>query len=369
IHGDLADNGGTVTSSINKLQFSDGTVVNLGQGTPITFTWLDNSNGFSQGGSSFGSNVFEVTATNGTIGFGNTSNGGDGKNTVEYAKGDGALALWPGSSTGTLQFGAGITASDVLLQANSNDLVVQFRGDTTDSILIHGDLADNGGTVTSSINKLQFSDGTVVNLGQGTPITFTWLDNSNGFSQGGSSFGSNVFEVTATNGTIGFGNTSNGGDGKNTVEYAKGDGALTIWPGSSTGTLQFGAGITASDVLLQANSNDLFVQFRGDTTDSIWIHGDLTDNGGTVTSSINKLQFSDGTVVNLGQGTPITFTWLGTPNSSLGGAAYGANVFEFGQGSESASGGSTNNGGNGNNTYLASTNTGRATIYANAASG
>jgi hypothetical protein len=208
----------------------------------------------------------------------------------------------------------------------------------------------------------------VVNLGQGTPITFSWLDNSNGFSQPGSNFGSNVFEVTAS-GTIGFGNTSGGGDGKNTVKYAEGDGALTIWPGSATGTLQFGAGITADDVLLQTDDNNLVVKFRNDASDSIYVHGDLNDNAGTVTSSINQLQFSDGSVVNLGQGTPMTFTWLGTPNSSLSGSSSGANVFEFGQGSESATGSGTANGGNGNNTYLASTSTGQATINPNEASG
>jgi hypothetical protein len=174
-----------------------------------------------------------------------------------------------------------------------------------------------------------------------------------------------VFDVTAS-GVIGFGN---GGDGKNAVKYAEGDGALTIWPGSATGTLQFGAGITADDVLLQTDDNNLVVKFRNDASDSVYVHGDLNDNAGTVTSSINKLQFSDGTVVNLGQGTPITFTWLGTPNSSLSGSSYGANVFEFGQESESATGSGTANGRNGNNTYLASTSTGQATINPNEASG
>jgi hypothetical protein len=52
-----------------------------------------------------------------------------------------------------------------------------------------------------------------------------------------------------------------------------------------------------------------------------------------------------------------------TSNASLTGSNYGVNLFEFGPGSESATGGG------GNNTYLASSNTGQATINANETAG
>src|SRR5207253_4583622 len=51
------------------------------------------------------------------------------------------------------------------------------------------------------------------------------------------------------------------------------------------------------------------------------------------------------------------------------GSNYGANIFELGAGSESATGGNTASGGNGNNTYIASSSTGQATIHANEAAG
>jgi hypothetical protein len=111
------------------------------------------------------------------------------------------------------------------------------------------------------------------------------------------------------------------------------------------------------------------VSIAGDTTDSITVHNDLTDTSGTVASGIQELQFSDGTSINLGPGSPPQFTWVGTSNASLSGSSFGANTFILGAGSETATGGGTTNGGNGNNTYIASSTTGQATIHADATAG
>lgn len=76
------------------------------------------------------------------------------------------------------------------------------------------------------------------------------------------------------------------------------------------------------------------------------------------------------TVVDtLASGSPPTFTWTGTANASMQGSSYGANIFVFGSGAESATGGTTSNGGNGDNTYQVSSSTGQATINANASAG
>lgn len=62
----------------------------------------------------------------------------------------------------------------------------------------------------------------------------------------------------------------------------------------------------------------------GDTTDSIDVHDDLTDNNGTVTIGVQQLQFSDGTSINLGLSSSPQFTWVGAPNASLSGSNFGA---------------------------------------------
>ena len=115
-------------------------------------------------------------------------------------------------------------------------------------------------------------------------------------------------------------------------------------------------------------------QFVGDTTDKITIHNDLTSNAWGVSSTITELQFSDGTALSLGQpttgqGAPLTFHWIGTSNASITGSGYGSNVFELGAGNESFTGGNKSHGGEGNNTYLASTSTGQATINPNEVAG
>jgi len=189
----------------------------------------------------------------------------------------------------------------------------------------------------------------------------------------GSSFGSNIFEITTNNISAVFGNDSSVG-GSNTIKYSQGAGQSDVYLNGGTGAIDFGSGVAAQDVYLEANgSGDLIVKIRNDATDNIIVHNDLTSSGGTVTSGVAELDFADGTVIALGPAVssinPLTFTWVGSASTSLTGSNYGANVFEFGQGPESATGGNTNNGGNGNNTYIASSSTGQATIYANDAAG
>ncbi|WP_316172819.1 MULTISPECIES: calcium-binding protein [unclassified Bradyrhizobium] len=365
-----------VSSAIIRIAFSDGTVLPVGQpgagvGAPLTFTWIGNSNGFDLGNTNFGSNVFEVSAS-GNLGFGNYSNGVAGTNTIKFAAGSGALSVWPGASKGTLQFGTGVTAQDVLLQANGSDLIVKFRNNASDNILVHSDLTVSGGVASSSINSLVFSDGTSIALGgsASVPITFTWVGKTNGFDLGNTNFGSNVFEVSAS-GNLGFGNYSNGVAGTNTIKYATGSGALSVWPGASKGTLQFGTGVTAQDVLLQANGSDLIVKFRNNATDNILVHSDLTVSGGAATSSIDKLVFSDGSSIALGgtASVPITFTWLGnTSSTTLSGSAYGSNVYEISASNVSVNFANAASVG-GANTLLYSRGVGRTDINLNGATG
>ena len=237
-----------------------------------------------------------------------------------------------------------------------------IRGDAADSIVLHNDLLTNAGTTTSSVNELKFSDGTVINLNPG--LTFTWLGNTSNYSLNGLNFVSNAFEITGSNGNVTF------GGGNNTIKYTTGTGRLDVYLNGGHGIIQFAAGISASDVLVQANNfGDMILKVRGDDADSIVVHNDIVSNSWGASSAISQLSFADGTTTQLGmtgagQGNPLAFTWVGTSsNNSLTGTNYGSNIFEFGAGTETASGGS------GNNTYKVSTSTGQASINANESSG
>src|SRR6202042_2964918 len=98
---------------------------------------------------------------------------------------------------------------------------LHIDGDAVDDIFMPGDLADRSGVVTSGVPQLDFSDGTVINLGGA--MTFTWFGNSNNYNLTGSSFGANLFEIAvgANSGSVTFGNTNNGGNGQNTIDYGE----------------------------------------------------------------------------------------------------------------------------------------------------
>jgi Ca2+-binding RTX toxin-like protein len=372
VNGDLANNAWGVSSSLALLKFSDGTSLPLGRpsagnGLPLTFTWLGTNNNYYLVGSGYGSNVFDITAGSGTINFGNSSNGGDGSNTIKFVRGDGVADVNLNGGTGVISFGAGIAVADVYMQANNNgDLAVRIRG-ASDFISVHNDLSLVSGSVKSAISQLRFSDGSVANLT--APLTFTWLGTNNNYYLTGTNNGSNVFDITAGSGTITFGNASGGGSGLNTIKYLRGDAVADVYLNGGTGVIAFGAGIASSDVYLQSNGNgDVAVRIRDDATDLILIHNDLSVVSGLAKSGISQLQFSDGSITDLT--SSLTFTWLGANNNyNLTGSNFGANVFDITAGSGTVTFGNASSGGNGANTIKYLGGDGHLDVYLNGGTG
>jgi hypothetical protein len=68
--------------------------------------------------------------------------------------------------------------------------------------------------------------------------------------------------------------------GINRIDFAKGAGTADVYLDGGSGVIAIGAGVSAQDVYLQANNNNgnLTVLIRGDTTDMITVHNDLTTN-------------------------------------------------------------------------------------------
>ena len=104
-----------------------------------------------------------------------------------------------------------------------------------------------------------------------------------------------------------------GGSGNETYVFNLGDGSDTITdlnptPGNSD-TIRLGAGITAASVQLNGVNNDLVLSVTG-TTDSLtvknWFYGD------TSWYRIERLQFADGTVNQIGSRTDLVNTLTGT---------------------------------------------------------
>ncbi|EJN08763.1 Ca2+-binding protein, RTX toxin [Bradyrhizobium sp. YR681] len=325
-YGDLKVVNGVVTSSIGTIKFSDGTVLDMSHG-PSNFTWLGNAANFNITGTTFGTNIYEVTAANGKINFADTGAVG-GTNIVKFDKGGLSLNVQANNFSGELDLGATISAQDVYWQSNGyGDLIMRLRGDDADSINVWGDLHVVSGALTSAIKTVKFSDGSVLDMSHG-PSNFTWLGNTANFTLTGTTFGTNIYEVTAANGKINFADASAVG-GINVVKFDKGDLALNVQANNFSGELDLGATISAQDVYWQSNGyGDLIMRLRGDDANSINVWGDLHVSNGALTSAIKTVKFSDGTVLDMSHG-PSKFNWLGnTANFTLTGTAFGTNIYE-----------------------------------------
>ncbi|OAF14276.1 hypothetical protein AYJ54_42725 [Bradyrhizobium centrolobii] len=365
--GDLRVTNGSLTSTIKNVKFSDGTVVDMSHG-PSNFTWLGNTSNFTLTGTTFGTNIYEVTAANGKINFADASAVG-GINIVRFDKGDLALNVQANNFNGSLELGPQISAQDVYWQSNGyGDLILRLRGDDADSINVWGDLHVVNGALTSAIKTVKFSDGTVLDMSHG-PSNFTWLGNTANFTLTGTTFGTNIYEVTAANGKINFADASAVG-GINIVRFDKGDQALNVQANNFTGNLELGPNILAQDVYWQTNGyGDLLLKLRGDDADSINVWGDLHVTNGVVTSAIKNVKFSDGTVLDMTQG-PSAFTWIGTANNyNLVGSNMRSNVFEIAQGNGAITFGNAGGGGDGNNTIRYDKGDGLADVRLNSGKG
>jgi hypothetical protein len=290
---------GTVNSAIGAITLADGSSIDLTQ-RPLTFTSFGASNNYNLSGNTWGTNVFKITQGNGSITFGNNAGVG-GTNIVDYAKGAGVASISLGGGKGTIAMGPGLTASDVYLQANGyGDLIVNIVDDTADSIIVHNDLTDNSGTVTSGIQSFQFSDGSSISIGASSPPEFTWIGTPNA-SLSGSNFGANTFILGGGSESASGGGTGNGGNGNNTYIASSNTGQATITANSATGStneLEFTGGITDDSLWFARSGNDLKIDLLGTSTQvdvSGWFNGssnqlqEITAGGLKIDSQISQL--------------------------------------------------------------------------------
>jgi len=287
---------------VEKVTFADGTVWDLTQ--PLTFTWIGSSSSDSLFGSTRGNNVFSDTVS-GTHYFEGTTK----DDTYIYSPGNGNIIIDEQGGTNTVKFAAGVSANDVLLQASGNDLYFRFRN-SSDTVRVRSEFSGPAYTVQRAV----FADGTTWDL-TGT-LTFTWVGNGGFDALYGSASGNNVFSDTVS-GTHYFEGTTK----DDTYIYSPGNGNIIIDEQGGINTVKFAAGVSASDVLLQASGSNLYFRFRN-SADSVCVRSEFSGSAYTV----QKAVFADGTTWDL-TGT-LTFTWVGNGGfDALYGSASGNNVF------------------------------------------
>ena len=329
-------------------------------------------------------------------GTGNDYLQGDaGSDTYVFSRGSGQDVVYNydsgTSKTDTLEFGADILPSDIMLSRNGTDLVLAIAG-TTDRVTVRS-FFDNDGNTAYALEQVRFADGTTWNnavllalaiAGNDTAQTLTGYataDSINGLGSndvingndgndtidggdGADSLrgdnGNDVIYGGADNDTVyagsgddrldgGTGNDYLQGDaGSDTYVFARGSGQDVVYnydTGSGkTDTLEFGTNILPADIMLARSGFDLVLSISG-TTDRVTVRS-FFENDGNSAYALEQIRFANGTIWNKTavlsmflQGTSGTDTITGTAGADIIYAEGGNDLINAGDGNDTLDGG------------------------------
>src|SRR6266581_1015626 len=301
-------------------------------------------------------------------GLGNdTLNGNSGTDIYVFNLGDGQDAItdspfFSGSQVfwsidDKIVFGPGITADTLSGCHTTTDLIVQVS--STDRITIKNQMSDS----LYQIEQFVFSDGSTLNLagiqqlafiqrGTAGNDTLTGADGSNDSLFG---FGGNDTLSGLSGDDTLDGGTGNdvliGGAGNDSYIFNAGYGQDQIVDSGGSDTVQFGPGLTASNITLSRSVNSLVLSVNG-TADSVTITNYFSGDG----SEVENFTFADGSqlpsesaifdqFLNI-RGTAGDDVLMGTPGVDV--------MFGF-EGNDTLDGGADNDsmlGGPGNDIYI-----------------
>jgi Ca2+-binding RTX toxin-like protein len=236
---------------------------------------------------------------------------GEGDDTYVFGRGDGHDTFMETGGFDTIGFKEGITKADLILKSSGDDLVISIKeegktyDELQDSIAISNWFDESG-----RIERLSFSDGTTMELDE----IFSAIDASGHVFYGTPDVdtmeGSDTSEVIMAlesddiiNGNGGndllFGQEGNdtldggagddilyGGEGDDTYIVTTNSGNDTIFDSTGVDRLLFAEGISADDVNVYFEGNDLYVEIEGTTLKlQDWYKAD---------NRIENFSFSDG---------------------------------------------------------------------------
>jgi Ca2+-binding RTX toxin-like protein len=296
--------GNTFNYGIERVQFSNGVVWSEAQ---LWAAYL------TQGSDS--PDTLDGTNANNTIRGGRGNDYLDGKagaDTYLFTRGDGQDILEDSSNDSSIDqlvfSGSGLTAGNAIVTqlGNSYDLMISFRGGTSDSVVLKSQIY--GTTFNYGIESVKFSDGTVWTEAQLRNAVRTQTDQTLTGTTGNDTLagGAGQDRLSGLNGNDslrgGLGSDYlDGGNGIDTYLFNLGDGGDTIYDGSSDASIDqlifSGSGLTAANLIVTRvnNSNDLRLSFGANTSDSIVLRDQLY-GGFTYGNGIESIKFSDGAI-------------------------------------------------------------------------
>jgi autotransporter passenger strand-loop-strand repeat protein len=301
----------------------------------------------------------------------------DGANTIMFGAGYGneyvsfntTGSYYSPSPSENIIFGAGIGPTSITLftDGGSGNLTIRING-TSDSLTIE----DASWLTARSLLSFQFSDGTIWDsttistmVAASTNSVLTWYGSATNETLVGNNFGPNIFYLAPGGDHVTFGSTAVAG-ANNVVDYSIGDGAVTIDTNGGIGSIDFGTGISLSNL-----------SFIGDpATDGLLI--DVLNSGGSVSgdsifipeqfssnSPISDLSFADGSSVS-----SYPLTWIASATQTvLVGASHYQNLFDLAPGNDTVTFSSGSNIGSTPNCVLFGYGDGNAIVYTNGQNG
>lgn len=273
-------------------------------------------------------------------GLGNdTLDGRWGNDLYRFNKGDGLDTIIDTAHTDTLEIGSGFTTANLVARAVGDNLVLTFTNTTTDKVILQDYYLNYG----REIEYFKFlSSNTLWNQRQ-------IVDRA---TQGGT--GNDNLRGLYTNDTLdgAAGNdTLNGADGNDIYRFNTAGGQDVIIEKSGTDRIEFGAGITTANIVLQHISDDMVVSVSGNTVDKLTLQKFYVGSNNTIES----FKFANNTIWDLATILAKVSASTPGPDSIVGSAA--SETLDGGLGND------TLKGAGGNDTYKFDKGYGQDWIY------
>ncbi|WP_298029534.1 calcium-binding protein [uncultured Campylobacter sp.] len=304
-----------------------------------------------------------------------TLNGGYGDDTYIFNKGDGNDIITDCGGINTLQFGEGISRSDLEFNVinSASDLKISFKNSSNDSIIIN----------QANIKNIKFAGGEILNLNDINVIKITGTEGSDVIRAGiniphiiEGDNGNDIIRGNDYTKSISGGKGNDklyGGSGDNIYIFNKGDGADTIYDTAGNDKIKFRESIAPGDISFKRELDKLIISIKGDgetINDSIAIQNFFSINPEIGNNTVRTITFADGTVYDFNkilELTPLSSTdkddklYLTDGNDTfdagLGNdeiwSGNGDDIINGGEGGDTLYGNDGNdtlNGGNGNDT-------------------
>ena len=230
-----------------------------------------------------------------------TLNGGYGDDTYIFNKGDGNDIITDCGGINTLQFGEGISRSDLEFNVinSASDLKISFKNSSNDSIIIN----------QANIKNIKFASGEILNLNDINVIKITGTEGSDVIRAGiniphiiEGDNGNDIIRGNDYTKSISGGKGNDklyGGSGDNIYIFNIGDGADIIYDMAGNDKIQFKEGIAPGDIGFKRELDKLIISIKnndGANSDSITIQNFFSINPEIGNNTVRTITFADGTV-------------------------------------------------------------------------